>query len=85
MYYVLLTFFLGISNLAITLDKNNLKHEIRINIINDNIIEPFEFFTLIVEPNSVNPPEYFTLQKKIVYIEDDDCMNIIFYKKVFLN
>jgi hypothetical protein len=63
--------FSGINNYGFTLDKNNLRQEIKIKIINDNLVEPFEFFTLNIV--SVTPAEFGTNAKKVVYIEDNDC------------
>lgn len=44
-------------------------HEIIIDIIDDNLIEPFEFFTV-----HVTPADSFTLgnEQKVIYIQDDD-------------
>ena len=78
---------LGFSYLMVKLNEDLQERKIKIRINNDNIIEPFEFFTLIVEPESVSPSEYFTFQKKIIYIEDDDCRKyevlLIFFNLAF--
>jgi hypothetical protein len=59
----------GVNNLGITLNKNNLRQEVKIRIVNDDLIEPYEFFTL----NIISlPSEYGTNMKKVIYIEDND-------------
>lgn len=56
----------------IDFDASKMKHEIKIDINDDKLIEPFEFFT--VDIISVSPQEFIPkVLKKIVYIEDNDC------------
>ena len=65
-------FYLGVNNYGtIILDKNYPRHEFKIKIFNDDLVEPFEFFT--VNLVSVSPSEYATDMKKVIYIEDNDC------------
>ncbi|CAF0804331.1 unnamed protein product [Brachionus calyciflorus] len=62
--------YLGVST---DLEFNSSKtwHELKIDINNDRIIEPFEFFTIDIE--SVTPDIIpIATPRKIIYIEDDD-------------
>ncbi len=54
------------------------KKEIRIQIINNNLIEPFKYFKLIIDKVSI---ENFNLVKneQIIYIQDDDCKFLILF------
>jgi hypothetical protein len=44
-----------------------------IDIIDDNFVEPFEFFTIDIINVSNDPSIIFPKKRIIVYIQDDDC------------
>lgn len=46
--------------------------EIRIDIIDDNIIEPIEFFTFLIDKVSFDSYQIQN-NEKIIFIKDNDC------------
>ena len=69
-------FLVDSSKFQLLFDNTNRLQTIYIEIIDDNIIEPYEFFTFtilsVTEVGSFKKPIIKNL-KKIIYIEDDDC------------
>ncbi len=58
----------GLYQLIFTLGSRS--QEIKIDIIDDNLIEPYEFFTVeIMESGNFN----LTRPQQVIYIEDNDC------------
>ena len=67
-----------------TLNSLTLSYEAKINIIDDNLIEPYEFFTLDLYTNETLV--FFSHKQVFVYIEDNDCKCfIILLKKIFFS
>lgn len=75
--YLLIDFGNGI----LEINPGKLTHDLYIRIVDDALIEPFEFFKLDI--SDISPSKYSKALDKVIYIEDNDC-KINFYKKISL-
>lgn len=58
----------------VTLNSKNTEFVLNINVYDDSIIEPFEFFTLEISDVGGSPSLISQVPNRlIIYIEDDDC------------
>ena len=56
---------------TVTLNSLTLSYEAKINIIDDKLTEPYEFFTLNLYTDETLV--FFPHKQVFVYIQDDDC------------
>ena len=64
------------------INNDNRRVEFNIEIIEDKILEPFEFLTAEFVITSASGAAYTDKTRQLVYIEDNDCEYILF---LFLN
>ena len=69
--YIVNFLILGTDTIAI-LNNDIRSYSIDIEIIDDDLIEPFEFFTIDIFPDK-NSSKKFPPRQKVVYIQDNDC------------
>ena len=69
--YIVNFLILGTDTIA-TFSNDIRTYSIDIEIIDDDLIEPFEFFTIDIIPDQLSSKK-FPPKQKVVYIQDNDC------------